>query len=37
MSCAGELSVVIVIENQHNLVSSAKGNTIVNTKKIKNV
>ena len=34
--CAGEVSVVIVIDKSHNLVSISKGNTMVKTKKIKN-
>ena len=33
--CAGEVSVIIVIEKYYNLVSSSKGNTMVKTKKIK--
>ena len=35
--CEGEVSVVIVIGKYYNLVSSSKGNTMVKTKKIKNV
>ena len=33
-NCAGEVSVVIVIEKYYNLVSSSKRNTMVKTKKI---
>ena len=35
--CAGEVSVVIAIEKYYTLVSTSKGNTMVKTKKIKNV
>ena len=34
---AGKVSVVTVIDQQYNLVSSSKGNIMVKTKKIKNV
>ena len=33
---AGEVSIVIVIDKQYNLVSSSKENAMVQTKKIKN-
>ena len=35
--CAGEVSVVTVIDKQYNLVSSSKGNIMVKAQKFKNV
>ena len=36
-TCAGEVSVVIVIDKWYNLACSSKGNTMVKRKKVKNV